>query len=55
MSAQTKIDMDKYISMHNDGLSNDQIASKLKVSRRTLYRRMEEDRLNIRKKEPENG
>ena len=50
-----EIDMDKYISMYNDGLSNDQIASKLKVSRRTLYRRMEEDRFNIRKKEPENG
>lgn len=45
-----EIDMDQYLILYRQGLPNRQIASRLKVSPRTLYRRMEEERKHLRRK-----
>lgn len=45
-----EIDMDQYLILYRQGLPNRQIASRLKVSSRTLYRRMEEERKHLRRK-----
>ena len=45
-----EIDMDQYLILYRQGLPNRQIASSLKVSPRTLYRRMEEERKHLRRK-----
>ena len=51
-----EIDMDQYLILYRQGLPNRQIASRLKVSPRTLYRRMEEERKHLsRKKESADG
>lgn len=45
-----EIDMVQYLILYRQGMTNRQIASRLKVSPRTLYRRMEEERKHLRRK-----
>ena len=45
-----EIDMDQYLILYRQGLPNRQIASRLKVSPRNLYRRMEEELRKIQQR-----